>query len=70
MSRFSSHNVWLSMFSSHNVYIRDVLCCRLFPHMREGSVKCYELYVIHLARVPSDFAARQNEALVKELRLT
>eukprot|EP00041_Stephanoeca_diplocostata_P032040 m.1015019 g.1015019 ORF g.1015019 m.1015019 type:complete len:954 (-) comp24074_c0_seq2:212-3073(-) len=43
---------------------------RLFPHMREGSVKCYELYVIHLARVPSDFAARQNEALVKELRLT
>lgn len=43
---------------------------RLFPSMRPSSVRCYELYLIHLARVPGDFAARQSEALVKELRGT
>eukprot|EP00040_Diaphanoeca_grandis_P034574 m.214929 g.214929 ORF g.214929 m.214929 type:complete len:873 (+) comp33181_c1_seq4:274-2892(+) len=41
---------------------------RLFPELRAGSVRCYELYLIHLARVPFDFTVQQSESLVRELR--
>ena len=41
---------------------------RMFPEHRPGSVRCYELYLIHLARVPFDFTVQQSESLVRELR--
>ena len=41
---------------------------RMFPDAKPGSVRCYELYTIHLSCVPFNFAAEQGQALVRELR--
>jgi hypothetical protein len=40
----------------------------LFPDARKGEVRCFELYLIHLACVPFSFSAQQGQSLVRELR--
>eukprot|EP00039_Didymoeca_costata_P019789 m.338937 g.338937 ORF g.338937 m.338937 type:complete len:884 (-) comp18606_c0_seq1:103-2754(-) len=41
---------------------------RLFPDYKPNTVKCYELYLIHLSCVPFDFSSHQGQTLVRELR--
>lgn len=41
---------------------------RLFPEVRQGTVHCYELYMVHLAVVPYSTAVRHGQRLVAELR--
>ena len=44
------------------------LTSRLFPEARPGAIRCFELYTIHLARVPVEMATAHGSGLVRELR--